>query len=748
MLPAASVAAEDLTASVPPGSSACHAQPMSPVDAWAAQALDSMMGRVFSQLRPPPPMSPAQWAERYRILSREENPDFPGRFRLKNTPILRGILEACGQRGVRRVVVQKSAQIGYTAGVVCSLMGYHTHWKPRVQVAMFPREKSAKDFDAEKFSPMVQATPVLHKRIKLKSRSDGNSATRKRYPGGLLKLVASNSPSDVKSTSAAVRYVEEPDDTNRDVKGQGNSIALLRERGKTIRDSFELIGGTPTAKGASEIEKEMRTTDQRRFLVTCHHCGEKHEPGFDHMVIPGLNLTAEDLAVPDIDERYPSREVYGRARPEEAYYACPHCGAIWSDAERVANIEAAASVPPLYGWEPTAAGADPGFYCNEWMSTFEGSYMPVLADKYVKALHAMEQGDPAPMVAFWNSSRGICWEYKGELPEEDELRARAETYAEWAVPPGALVPLLTVDVQHDRLALTCWVVGRGEEMWLAYWGEVYGQTVVAHQGAWIELEALLAKRVRTATGELAIAAVGIDCSDGQTSEASYSFVRRHHRRDRQVLALKGAPDAEGRVEIWTPPKAIDPNNKSTKASRYGIQIHTVGTAKAKDLILGWAQEGGRVRLAGRGPGRMHWYEGVRDDFYEQLLSEIKIPSRLNPRRRAWKARTDRRNEALDCTVYALYLSRHLRLHLRRPGQWDLLELRLRQGELIATEPAEADAAPPATETEPETPDAATEVKTSALSDEMPAPSDDLLAARAQQAWAAIIAQRKGARRGR
>lgn len=59
---------------------------------------------------------------------------------------------------------------------------------------------------------------------------------------------------------------------------------------------------------------------------------------------------------------------------------------------------------------------------------------------------------------------------------------------------------------------------------------------------------------------------------------------------------------------------------------------------------------GRVRLEGDGPGRMHWFEGVRDDFYEQLLSEIKIPSRLNPAKRVWKARTDRRNEALDCTV--------------------------------------------------------------------------------------------------
>ena len=45
----------------------------------------------------------------------------------------------------------------------------------------------------------------------------------------------------------------------------------------------------------------------------------------------------------------------------------PHCGGIWSDDERIANIRASASVPPLYGWEPTAESPDAGFYLNEFM---------------------------------------------------------------------------------------------------------------------------------------------------------------------------------------------------------------------------------------------------------------------------------------------------------------------------------------------------------------------------------------------
>jgi phage terminase large subunit GpA-like protein len=647
-----------------------------------SDALAALIERVFAELRPLPPLSCAQWAETYRQLSKEETDDFPGPFEIDNAPATRGILELVGAKGVKRIVGQKSAQITWTGGVVCSVLGYHVHYRPCIQVAMFPREKSAKDFDAEKFAPMVRATPVLRERIRLKSRSDGNSSTRKHYPGGLIKFVASNSPSDAKSTTARVMIVEEPDDVNKDVKGQGNTITMLRERGKTVRNSFLLIGGTPSIKGVSQIEKEMRTTDQRRFMVACHHCNEAHEVEFEHVHIPGLHLSDEDLQRPDIDTEFPQRDVYGRARWEDAYYACPHCGGLWSDDERIDNIRRAARVAPNFGWEPTAQASDPGFYFNELQSVFDGSHVPILAEKYLRAKHLLDAGDATEMIVFENATRGRAWEYnQGDLPEEDALRERAEPYTEWSVPAmGALVPVMFADIQHDRIAVCVWVIGRGEEMWLAYWGEHWGKTVVPEAGAWLELEQLLDAKVRHPSGaELPLAAIAVDTGDGQTSDASYAFVRKHNKRDRQVLATKGASDSVGRVEIWTKPKAIDPNKRSTKAAKAGVHVHTIGAAKAKDLVLGWAAQAGRVRLTGNGPGRLHWYQGVRDDFFEQLLSEIKVPSRTRRNVREWKKRTDRNNECLDATVGCVWLSRHLRLHLRRAEQWAAIEQRINPG---------------------------------------------------------------------
>jgi hypothetical protein len=201
-----------------------------------------------------------------------------------------------------------------------------------------------------------------------------------------------------------------------------------------------------------------------------------------------------------------------------------------------------------------------------------------------------------------------------------------------------------------------------------------------------------------------------------------------------TITIGGSPTAAGTLSVLIGGRRVRIAVAASEA---------VGTTKAKDLILGWAQEGGRVRLDGHGPGRMHWPENIRADFYEQLLSEIKIPGRLNPKRRAWKSRTDRRNEALDCTVYALYLSRHLRLHLRRPAHWDLAELRLRQISIIPETLAEEEPAPPAAE-----PPAAAPVQTSAAPAAPPpaTPAATLAQAHLTQMLRARAAQRHGQRR--
>lgn len=614
-------------------------------------------------------MSVAEWAETYRFLS-PDNSALPGKYSLQITPYLRGILECINDRRIRKVVCQKSAQIGWTDGVINNFIGYTMHMAPAPTIIMFPRDMTAKDYNQEKLLPMLEATPVLADLVPTKTRSEANTQNRKKFPGGFLKLVGSNSTGGVKSTPAKNMIIEEPDDCNLNIKGQGDSIKLLEERGKTYHDHKILAGGTPSIEGVSSIAAEMKTSDRRRYLVPCHECGERHELSWDNVTIPK-------------DEQRQAHEIYGTHAPDKTFYTCPHCGALWTDAQKNRNVRIAATLQNN-GWvaEGEFRGVA-GFYLNELLSPFAESRLSRLADKYLAAVHEANLGELGALIAFWNSTLGLPWQYQSDLPEPDKLAERAEAYDELVIPWGGLVVTAGVDVQHDRLAVIIRAWGRGEESWLLYWGEIHGATLVAEQGAWIELDELLCRPVKHVSGaQLRIRAVSVDSSDGQTADAVYSFVRK--RLTRGFMAVKGASADDGR-EVFSPARPTIDADRKQKAHKYGLRPFIVGTTRAKDVMLGHDAGGGRIKLTGTGPGRLHWHRGVRADYWEQVLAEIKAPHRTLRHKKVWQKKSGQRNEALDCEVYALHAARSLKINLWREARWSALEQEIRQVRLPAVD---------------------------------------------------------------
>ena len=192
------------------------------------------MARLSEILRAPEKMGTTQWAENYRGMS-SKSTAMPGRYNASITPWISGIHEALDDPKVERVVAQKSAQVAWTDGVLLNYIGRRIDLDPCPMIVMFAKRESAKDFNDEKLVPMIEATPHLSTKIPITSKRDKNNRFDfKGFPGGFLKLVGSNSPSEVKSTPAPVVCVEEPDDCNTNVKEQGDTIALLIERTKSF----------------------------------------------------------------------------------------------------------------------------------------------------------------------------------------------------------------------------------------------------------------------------------------------------------------------------------------------------------------------------------------------------------------------------------------------------------------------------------------------------------------------------------
>jgi phage terminase large subunit GpA-like protein len=639
------------------------ASAISPATKPMNRALRNLFREVRAHWAPPEKMLPSDWAERHRDLP--EGSAIPGKFKFSLTPYLREILDCSADRRVKRIVCRKSAQVGFTDGVVANIIGFRMDVDPGRMLLMFPRAKSAIDFNNEKLEPMIEACPRLASRVNLKCRAEGNRQLFKNFAGGFLKLIASNAPGDVKSTSAPLVIVEEPDDCNQNVRGQGDSIKLAEERAKAYHNALIVIGGTPTVAGTSAIDAEIAKTDRRKFHVPCHHCN-------------AANVLVWEQVQWDKDDTKP-HSVWGKHHPETARYVCPDCGGTWTDAERLKNIRRGywVATAPFTG----AAGFDE---LNELYSPFPGSKMARVAEKYLDATKAFRAGNSEKLITFWNSSLGRSYEYRSDLPHVSVLAERGEDYAELTVPVGGVALVMAVDVQHDRLAIQIWAFGRDLESWLVFWGEEYGAPADSTDAIWTAIDAYLERSYAHASGaQLQVEAVSIDSSDGQTSDAVYSWVRRHRGHRAKIMAGKGRSNADGEIYTIPPARGID-QGFGSKASRYGLKVYMIGTERAKDLILGFTADGGRIKRCdraadgtvrtGRGAGRMHWYKGVRPDFFEQLAdSEVKIPSAKAGGRRVWTLKTGKRNEALDCAVYAEHAARALRLHLLNDGQWTARE---------------------------------------------------------------------------
>lgn len=628
-------------------------------------------------------MPTLRWLAEYFRLP-DEGADLSGPYNPDYVPYLWGIFHALDADEVRIVVMMKAAQIGWTYGLLGHI-GKRVHCDPSAMILLFPKEGAARDFGDEKLRPTVLATPVLADRIDMSgSRKTGQRWNHKQFPGGFLKLIGSNSISNVKSTPAPFVVIEEPDDTAENVRDQGDAIRLVRERLKRQRRGKLVLGGTPSVKGISRVEEHVELSDKRVLPIACHDCTETH-------VLSWANVKWLSYE----DGQSQPHPIYGLARPETAVYCCPHCGSVWDDWQRRDNIlrtvqAAHAAGDPFCGWVPTAK-APPGVIgfmeLNELYVVIPGTNLAAVVRDYLEAEHEAARGDESARIVFTNSKLARPYEYSDESATVDDLRKVAASYSEKTVPHGGLLITIGIDVQHDRVAVIIRAWGRGEESWLLYWGELYAQNscVDKNDGVWRDLDSLVFGSIAHANGRaMHAAAVSIDSGDGNTNDAVYHWVRSRAARARQLrthlMAVKGA-SLQADIEIFSPPrvKSIDHRrpDKQTKADRHGVKVYLVGTNKAKDWIAG------QLKLEAKGIGRYHFYQGVRDDYFEQLTAEVKAPHRSVRNRRVWQLKSGRRNEAGDCEVYALHAARAARVHLMKPEEWERKENAMLQRDLFA-----------------------------------------------------------------
>jgi phage terminase large subunit GpA-like protein len=210
------------------------------------------------------------------------------------------------------VALIKCAQSGGSASAE-NWIGYISDLRPGPMLFVQATLKAAWDWAAEKFWPMVDATPRLNP--DRGGTIKGMGAARRRRldetedqvcrSNGYVLLAGANSAAGLRQRTVRYAVEDDLDQWPDDLDGQGSPEEMVSQRLKVWRRqglSKRLKISTPTIKGASKIEAAHNASDRRRFYLVCPHCSDRFVPEWG-------------------DVRWPD------GRPEDAHMVAPCCGA-------------------------------------------------------------------------------------------------------------------------------------------------------------------------------------------------------------------------------------------------------------------------------------------------------------------------------------------------------------------------------------------------------------------------------------
>lgn len=519
----------------------------------------------------------------------------PGKIRLY--PFQKGIADAIGDPTYSQVSVLKSARIGYSTLLNGAIANFVVN-DPSLILVYLPTEDMAKSFVTSDMEPTFEDSPVLKGVL---SGDKGQGAGRNRttmlmrqFTGGTLKVLPAETPRSFRAHNARVVIMDEVDGMKPTT--EGHPIPLARRRTAQFADYKIIVGSTPDEEETSYVCAEYAKSDQRVFEIQCIECDEFNE------------VQWKDIHWPE-------------GEPHNAYWGCPSCGCAIEHKHKstmVARGRWRITKPEVKGHA--------GFKINSLSSPLPNADWGILAEEFLAAKH-----DPNLLKPFVNTILGEPWRSAGDRIDETELQNSAEPFGlggaeQGAFPEAVLLVTAGIDMQDDRGEIT--YVG---------WSEAGQQFILDHDVVygsyetnefWTDIDALIKQRWRHPLGgEIGIEAVAIDSSSGSHMKIVYDFVRPRLRR--KVFAIKGDGGRRKFIE----------RSKTMKKDPLWI----VGVDSIKDTLFNRIQHGKVIRFS----------KDLPDVWYEQFTGEqavIKM-DRGRPIRK-WIPVPGRRNEALDCVVYA------------------------------------------------------------------------------------------------
>lgn len=554
-------------------------------------------------------------------------------------PFQTAILDVLGDDDVREVIFQKSARVGYTK-MLLAAVAYNAEHKHRNQVVFQPTDEDAEEFVKTELDPMLRDMPVMAAVFPayLRRHKD-NTLRQKKFLSSMLHVRGGKAAKNYRRLTVDVAILDELDGFDVEVEHEGSPVTLSAKRVEGATFPKHIMGSTPKTRGISHTESRAQAAQHLfRYRIPCPHCDHRQVLRWgDRTAGYGMKWTGRD--------------------PTSARYLCEACAGLFSQQEYFdvwtrGRWESQHGVwldgeSRFRGPDGQVLGAKPesvAFHC--WTAYSPQATWPGLVEEYLRAVARQRAGDASELKAFVNTSLGETYEEEAEKLDREGLRKRAEDYALRTVPAGGLILTAGIDVQDNRFEIAVWAWGPGEESWLVDYTVMEANP--ADEEDWARLDGYLQTTFPMAQGgRLKIESAAVD-TGGHFTHQVYHFARS--RAGRRVYAIKGDNQQGKPVKGRSSTQDVNYRGKVIKA---GVKLWHVGTDTAKDLLFG------RLKVDKPGPGYVHIPKEAPEAFFDQLTAEARVLQKTASGEVYRWVKIAARNEALDCTVYAMFAA-HMR----------------------------------------------------------------------------------------
>ena len=590
-------------------------------------------GALAIGITPDESVNPATWTAENLVVP--DGPKQGSKWDPSESPFAVEILEQLGPDSPHNeIAVIKPAQIGASIFGV-GWLGSIIDKTPAMAMLVQPTLPAANDFNRDKLTPAIEATPALKRKVIKR----GSTKRNKSYSGGRLIVTGANSPSDLSSRTIKYLMLDEVDRYPDEVGGQGDLCDLARARQTSFHatgDWKTLVLSTPTIKDASRIEALYLAGDQRRWHVCCPECGHEQVLVFGGKDDPfGLKF----------DKTFPHR----------SYYLCAS-----GNGCRIEHHHKRRMVQAGRWIATNPEGRNPSYRIDGLLSLFKP--WDKIAAEFLAA-----KDDPKKLKAFVNLVLGEVWEERGDAPEWERLFARREIFPARRMPPGGLITTTAVDVQKEGFYYETVTWGRDKQSWSIDIGYLEGETADPSNPVWARLDEVYERRFADAYGNTWTADIfGVDA--GFNSNNVYLWTRKKPK----AVALRGE-DGWFRPAISSTPSDVDVDLRGKKIRR-GAKLWFVGTWPLKAEFYAYLRKDGRKDGAETDPpGFCHFSEQIHDErYFKQVTAEYLGEETIRGRTvRKWTPTGP--NHFHDCRIYNIALGEHLGVGKMTVGEWNAWE---------------------------------------------------------------------------